>query len=125
MRAEAISEPATLADATVATLIAQHVNVRPERPAFVMSNGDMMTYGALGAEITAFGTALRDNGIGRSAKVAILLPDGLELAVAIIAAACHSAALPLNPKITATELENLFARLRIDGIHPVKTALPN
>ena len=31
-------------------------------------------------------------------------------------AACHSVAVPLNPKLTATELDNLFATLRIDAM---------
>jgi acyl-CoA synthetase (AMP-forming)/AMP-acid ligase II/acyl carrier protein len=103
-------------DATVASIIAQHVAIRPERPAIVMSKDVVLTYGALGAQIAAFGTALRANGIGPSARVAIILPNGLELAVAIVAAACHEVAVPLNPNTTATEILGLFTRLHIDAI---------
>src|SRR5262245_14218245 len=94
-------------DATVATVIAEHVAIRPERPAIVASKGDVLTYGALGAQIAAFGAGLRANGIGPSARVAVMLPDGPELAAAIVAIACHAVAIPLSPKLTATELDAL------------------
>jgi oxalate---CoA ligase len=103
-------------DATVATIIAEHVAIRPESPAIVPSKGNVLTYGALGAQIAAFGAGLRANGIAPSARVAIMLPDGLELAVAIVAVACHAVAVPLNPKTTATEILSLFTRLHIDAI---------
>ena len=105
-----------LPEAAVDTIIAMHVAARPQSPAIVMSKDDVLTYGALGAQIAAFGADLRANGIGRSAKVAVMLPDGPELAVALVATACHAVAVPLNPKLTATELDNLFATLRIDAM---------
>ena len=102
-------------DATIATIIAQHVANRPDRPAIVTSN-EVLTFRALGMQIAAFGTVLRANGIGPSARVAIILPDGFELAVAIVATACHAVAVPLNPQATATEFNSLVARLHIDAI---------
>ena len=45
-----------------------------------------------------------------------MLPDGPELAVSIVAVACHAAAVPLNPRLTETELDDLFATLRIDAV---------
>ena len=45
-----------------------------------------------------------------------MLPDGPELAVSIVAVACHAAAVPLNPRLTETELDDLFAMLRIDAV---------
>jgi acyl-CoA synthetase (AMP-forming)/AMP-acid ligase II len=104
------------ADATVATRIAQNVAIRPECPAIVMSRGKVLTYRALGEQIAAFGAGLRANGMGRSSTVAIMLPDGPELAVAIVATACHAVAVPLNPKLTATELDSLFAMLHVDAM---------
>ena len=115
-RAEAISGRTEIAHATVASVIAQHVALRPRHPAFVASRGETLSYGALGTQILAFGEILRSAGIGPSARVAILIPDALELGIVIIAAACHAIAVPLNPKITAVELDSLFNRLRIDAI---------
>jgi len=109
-------------EATIATLIARQVAARPESPAIVMSNGKFLTYGRLGEQIAAFGARLRANAIGRSARVAILLPHGPELAVAIVGAACHAVAVPINPNLTTTELDSLFAALRIDAIVTSKRA---
>jgi acyl-CoA synthetase (AMP-forming)/AMP-acid ligase II/thioesterase domain-containing protein len=103
-------------EATIATLIAQHVAAQPESPAIVMSKGSGLTYGALGEQIKILGAGLCANGIGRCARVAIMLPDGPELAVGIVGAACHAVAVPINPKLIANELDSLFARLRIDAI---------
>ena len=103
-------------DATVATVIAEHVAIRPESPAIVVSKGEVLTYGALGAQIAAFGAGLRANGIGPSARVAVMMPDGPELAAAIVAIACHAVAVPINPKLTATELDDLLVTLRVDAM---------
>jgi oxalate---CoA ligase len=105
-----------LADATVATLIAQQVANRSESPAIIRSQDDFLTYNALGKQIAAFGELLRSNGLGRSARVGIMLPDGPELAVAIVAAVFHAVAVPLNPKLNASEFDDLFAVLRIDAV---------
>ena len=105
-----------LPDATMASTIARYAAIRPESPAIIMSKNDVLTYGALWARIEAFGAALRANGIGPSARVAIILPDGFELAIAIVAVACNAVAVPVNPKITATEIDDLFTRLRIDAM---------
>ena len=49
-----VHERQVFPDATVATIIAEHVASRPESPAIVASKG-VLTYGALGAQIAAFG----------------------------------------------------------------------
>ena len=103
-------------DATIGAIIARHVASRPESPAVVMSENEVLTYRALGAQIDAFGTVLRASGIGPSGRVAIILPDGFQLAIALVAIACHAVAVPINPKITATEIGELFARLHFDAI---------
>lgn len=103
-------------DGTLASIIARHAAIRPENPAILTSKNNVLTYGALWAQINAFGAALRANGIGPSARVALVLPDGCELAVAILATACNATAIPVNPKLTATEIETLFTRLRIDAV---------
>src|SRR5476649_1941069 len=100
-----------LPDASIASIIAQHVAVRPESPAIIKSKDEVLTYGALGAQIEDFGAAMHANGIGPSSRVAIILPDGFDLAIAIVAVACHAVAVPVNPKLTAAEIGNLFTRL--------------
>src|SRR5207344_2983164 len=110
-----VSKPTEFADATVASIIARHVAARPDCPAIVTSR-NVVTYGALGEQIATFGAGLRRNDLTCSARVAVVLPDGPELAVSIVAVACHAAAVPLNPRLTETELDDLFATLRIDAV---------
>ena len=104
------------ADATVASLIRHHAEIQSESPAIVASGASSLTYSALAKQIRAFGRRLRDNGVPSSAKVAILLPNGPELAVALVATVCNAIAVPLNPNLTASELDQLFSLLGIDAI---------
>src|SRR5271170_3516241 len=97
MNIEGIFGPTIFADATITSIIAKHAVTRPQRPAIVMTKGDVVSYDALWAQIAAFGTVLRAHGIGASARVAIMLPEA-ELALAVVATACHAGAVPLNPK---------------------------
>ena len=46
---------------------------------------------------------------GRSDRVAVVLPDGPETAVAIIAVAAGAVCVPLNPGFTADEWHRYFA----------------
>ena len=101
---------------TISSIIARHAAARPKSPAILTSKNAALTYGDLWIQISAFGAALRANGIGPSARVALLLPDGYELAAALIATACNAIAVPINPKLTPIEVENLFARVHIDAI---------
>src|SRR4029079_13503814 len=104
------------ADATVATIIARQVATRPDCPAIVTSRDGILTYGAIGDQIAAFGAELHNNDLTCSARVAVMLPDGPELAVSIVAVACYATAVPLNPRLTEAELDDLFAMLRIDAV---------
>ena len=108
--------PIEFAHETVSTLIARHATIRPECPAIVTSRDSFLTYDALGRRIAAFGEGLRSHGVGHTARVAIMLPDGPELAFVIVAVVCHAVAVPLNPRLTASELDDLFAVLAIDAV---------
>ena len=59
---------------------------------------------------------LRSFGIGRSDRVAVVLPDGAETAVAIIAVATAAVCVPLNPSFTADEWQRYFGDLRVTAL---------
>ncbi|MGF1624125.1 MAG: acyl--CoA ligase [Alphaproteobacteria bacterium] len=73
-----------------------------------------MSYGALDAFIGQTRARLRDLGIGRGDRVAIVLPNGPEMAVAFVAVAGAATTAPLNPAYRAEEfafyLQDLRAR---------------
>ena len=58
------------------------------------------------------GRTLRAMGIGRHDRVAVVLPNGPEMAVAILTVAASAACAPLNPAYGAEELDRYFADLR-------------
>ena len=51
-------------------------------------------------------------GIGRHDRVAVVLPNGPEMAVAILAVAASAACAPMNPAYRAEELDRYFADLQ-------------
>ncbi len=68
----------------------------------------------LSAQLAYVAAFLRSRGIGRTDRVALVLPNGPEMAVAFLACANVAAAAPLNPNFTREEfsfyLEDLDAR---------------
>ena len=58
------------------------------------------------------GRTLRAMGIGRHDRVAVVLPNGPEMAVAILTVAASAVCAPMNPAYGAEELDRYFADLR-------------
>ena len=56
-----------------------------------------LTYGGLRDQVGRTGDALTQAGIGKGDRVAIVLPNGPEMAAAFLATAAHATAAPLNP----------------------------
>ena len=67
--------------------------------------GKPFTYEALRAQAERTVAALNAIGIGRNDRVAIVLPNGPEMAAAFIAIAAGTASAPLNPAYRADEFE--------------------
>src|SRR5262245_21946827 len=59
---------------------------------------------------------LRDAGVGRTGRVAVVLPNGPQAAAAMIAVAAGAVCVPLNPDFTADEWQRYFADLRISAL---------
>ena len=76
-----------------------------------------LTYGALRDQVGRTGDALAQGGIGAGDRVAIVLPNGPEMAAAFLATAAHATAAPLNPAYRGDEfafyLEDLRAKALI------------
>jgi acyl-CoA synthetase (AMP-forming)/AMP-acid ligase II/acyl carrier protein len=115
MNIEGSSRPSEFDEATIASVIAKHAFRHPKRPAIVMTNGRVITYYALWTQIETFGAAFRVHGFGATSRVAVMLPAP-EAALAIVATACHTAAVPLNPELTDAELDECLASSRIDAM---------
>ena len=93
----------------------------PSDPALSTIDGAWLDHAGLRTEIERLAGQLRAAGIGPDDRVAIVLPNGPEMALAFLAAATAGCAAPLNPKYREDEfrfyLDDLGARalLTLEG----------
>jgi len=76
-----------------------------DAPAIAAPDREPLTYKGLVALAEDTVKALNDLGIGRNDRVAIVLPNGPEMAAAFVAIACGATTAPLNPGYRADEFE--------------------
>jgi acyl-CoA synthetase (AMP-forming)/AMP-acid ligase II len=84
----------------------------PDAPAILAPGRAPLTYGRLYQHIDKTRRALRATGIGHRDRVAVVLPNGPEMAVAILTVEASAACAPLNPAYGAEEFERYFADLQ-------------
>jgi acyl-CoA synthetase (AMP-forming)/AMP-acid ligase II len=85
--------------------LAKRAGRTPEAIAIVALNQAPLAYGELYDQIQEVVLALRSIGIRRNDRVGIVLPNGLEMAVAFLGVASGATAAPLNPAHRAAEFE--------------------
>ena len=88
----------------------------PDAPAILALGRPPLTYGRLYQHIGETERTLRAMGIGRHDRVAVVLPNGPELAVAILRVAASAACAPVNPAFGNEEMEEYFASLRPQAV---------
>jgi acyl-CoA synthetase (AMP-forming)/AMP-acid ligase II len=97
-------------------LLAHHGRTAPDRDAILAPGCAPMTYAVLWDCAKDTVRALRSVGVGRSDRVAVVLPDGPEAAAAIVSVATGAVCAPLNPGFTADEWQRYFDELRITAL---------
>ena len=75
-----------------------------------------LTYGGLRDQVGRAGEALAKAGIGAGDRVAIVLPNGPEMAACFLATAAHATAAPLNPAYRADEFAFYLEDLRASAL---------
>jgi acyl-CoA synthetase (AMP-forming)/AMP-acid ligase II len=93
-------------------ILKHHAERIPNAPAILAPGRAPLTYGRLRRHVDEIGAGLRAMGVGRDDRVAMALPNGPEMAVAVLAVASSAACAPMNPAYGAQELERYFAALR-------------
>lgn len=104
--------PPRIIGASLSDVIAEHALRRPEAPALIGPDGEVLTYSELAAGIQAFGAALSALGVPAGSALGILIPHSLDAAVATIAVECHGAHVALNPSARPEEHRPALERLR-------------
>jgi acyl-CoA synthetase (AMP-forming)/AMP-acid ligase II len=93
-------------------VLEHHAKRIPEAPAILAPERLPLTYRQLYEHIENTGHTLRTLGIGRQDRVVVALPNGPEMAVAILAVAASAVCAPVNPAYQSEELNKYFADLR-------------
>ena len=92
-------------------------NGSPTHTAISVAGGPSVTYAGLRAQIEALAAELNRLGLGRGDRIAMALPNGLEVIASFLAASSVGTAAPLNPAYTRDEfrfyLEDTGARALI------------
>ena len=101
---------------SLAEILAHHAQSTPDREAILASGRAPLTFATLWAHAQKTLTELRRAGIGRNDRVAVVLPDGLDAATAIVSVAAVSVCVPLNPGLTADEWQRYFIETRIAAL---------
>lgn len=88
----------------------------PARAAITAPGRSPMTYRRLLQRLNRMQEALHSLGIGRHDRVALALPPGPDLAVALLGVASTATCVPLNPAGTAQSLEAHLSHLHVKAI---------
>src|SRR5881628_1522285 len=92
-------------------------NGAPSHTAISVTGGRSVTYAELRAQVEALVAQLNQLGVGRGDRIALALPNGLEVIASFLAASTVGTAAPLNPAYTRDEfkfyLEDTSARALI------------
>lgn len=90
---------------TVVGVIADWATRTPNAVALRAPQRPPLTYGQLGLELARIAATLNANAIHRNDRVALVLPNGPEMAVAFLGVAAAATAAPLNPAYRAEEFD--------------------
>jgi oxalate---CoA ligase len=99
-------------DSDTFPLIFNYIRQTPDAAALLAPGKRSLTFAMLLHQIEETETALDSCGVYPNDVVALVLPDGPEMAVAVLGVACTRAFAPINPSLTASEYESCLSSLR-------------
>src|ERR1700726_3090357 len=105
MRGEAAKPSIPVPFLLLNELFEHYARHSPDAVAILAPDRSSLSYGALHQQISYVGGALRAMGLGRHDRVAVVLPNGPEMAVAVLGVAASATCLPTNPAYGAEELD--------------------
>ena len=102
--------------ACLGDLLAHYGRISPNHPAILAPGTRTADIWRALARTNEIVRELRDLGIGRSDRVAVVLPGGADAAVATIAVAAGAVCVPLHPGFAADEWRRYFGDLRVAAL---------
>jgi acyl-CoA synthetase (AMP-forming)/AMP-acid ligase II len=97
-------------------LLRARAEQNPQATAIAALERPMLTYGGLFKHVENMVYSLNSMGIGRDDRVAIVLPNGPEMAVVFLAVACGATSAPLNPAYGSNEFDFYLADLNAKAL---------
>lgn len=101
---------------TIGQTLRAHAERDPRALAIVCPGLAPLTFGELALQIDRLGEQLRQAGVGPTSRVGVALPRGPEAALISLAVAASAILLPVNPNLTAADLEDELERIRVDAL---------
>ena len=89
-------------------LIERQAERRPDAIAIEDAHDLKLSYRDLAAKVGGLGRSLAGHGVGRGSRVAIVLPNGPEMAIALLGVCITAVAVPLNPAYRGEEFRAHF-----------------
>jgi len=105
-----------LAATTIVEIIARHSRRTPNALAILAPGRTPLTFRALADQIDSAIRALAAAGFRRGSRVALALPDGPEVAVALLAVTGSATCVPLNPALDEASCRAAIQASRIDAL---------
>ena len=97
-------------------LIADHARRDPGALALLAPGRPPLTFGALLQEVDRIALSLAAAGLGRGNRVAVALPNGPELAMAVLALSDCATCVPVNPALDEAACTLLLKSCRVDAL---------
>ncbi len=101
---------------SVYELLRSRANQTPEAIAIMAPGRVSLTYARLFCQVEKTVAALRSFGLNRNDRIAIVLPDGPEMAVAFVAVAATATCAPLNPVYRVNEFDFSISDLQAKAL---------
>ena len=107
-----MSQDPTVSFSSLPHLVEHQAKRSPDAPAILAPGRAPLSFGRLFQHIDQMGRTLRAMGIGRRHRMAVVLPNGPEMAVAVLTVAASAMCAPMNPAYGAEEFDRYFGDLR-------------
>jgi oxalate---CoA ligase len=101
---------------SIADLLRDAARRNPHAVAIMAPGRTPVTYDSLFRALDEVRAVLNRTGLGRGDRVALVIPDGPEMAVASVAVAASAVCVPLNPTYRAHEYEAYLANLKASAL---------
>lgn len=108
--------PTLTTDETLYGLISDRASSHPSAPALLGSAGDCLTYQQLNKIVDKARQELFNYQLGAQSRVAIVMPNGLEMALAVVSVMSSMTCVPLNPDYRQQEFQSYLKKINIDAL---------